>query len=61
LSKNNQLSFLKNGKYNLNRLLLEGLCEIMKRAEFRNVPAEFLKMIRGLLSSKYLCVFGIMV
>jgi glycosyltransferase involved in cell wall biosynthesis len=50
LSKNNQVSFLKNGKYNLNRLLLEGLYEIMKRAELRNFLPEFLKMIRGFSS-----------
>jgi glycosyltransferase involved in cell wall biosynthesis len=53
LSKNNQLSFLKNGKYDRNRLLLEGLYEILKWAELRNVVPEFMKMIRGVFASKY--------
>jgi glycosyltransferase involved in cell wall biosynthesis len=53
LSKNNQLSFLQNGKYNLNRLLLEGLYEMMREAEFRNFFPELLKMARAPL-----CVFA---
>jgi len=47
LAKNDQLSFLQNGKYNLNRLMLEGLYEMIRGAEFRNLLPEFRKMIRG--------------
>jgi glycosyltransferase involved in cell wall biosynthesis len=50
LSKNNKLNFLQNGKYNLNRLMLEGLFEIIRSAELRNVFPELIKMARAPLN-----------
>jgi len=50
LSKNNKLSFLQDGKYNLNRLMLEGLYELIRSAEFRNFFPELVKMARAPLN-----------
>lgn len=47
LSKTNKIRFLSNGEYSLNKLMLEGLYEMVRAAEFRNCLPELLKMLRG--------------
>lgn len=47
LSNAEKLQFLKEDKYNLNRLMLTGFCGTLRNAKLRNLVPELLKLVRS--------------
>ena len=47
LSNAEKLQFLKEGKYNLNRLMLTGFCETLRYTKLRNLVPEVVKLVRN--------------